>query len=182
MRHGGELSADAIKQFVVQRQKEEQKKIEKAVKKGGRRHNRNKTASDIRGMFGGSGSELNGNQLTLPPQRKASAYAAGTGSRPGAIPDFANPPLTCPTPAKPVVTGDLPELPQMREATKPGQFRKTNYDPFSFGTTLPPAEMDTAPGRESMDSSVHRHIESSLRDVLKPTATDPLNKSSHSGS
>jgi Ca2+-binding EF-hand superfamily protein len=42
MRHGGELSADAIKQFVVQRQKEEQKKIDQAVSKGGRRHNRNK--------------------------------------------------------------------------------------------------------------------------------------------
>ncbi|MGA0770449.1 MAG: EF-hand domain-containing protein, partial [bacterium] len=163
MRHGGELSADAIKQFVVQRQKEEQKKIEQAVSKGGRRHNRNKTASDIRGMFGGSGSDLNGNQLTLPPKRKAS------GSRPGGIPDFANPPQTSSAPAAtPVVTGDLPELPQLRGSTKPGQFRKTNYDPFSFGTTIPTPDLnDNAPIPEKMDTSVHRHIEGSLRDVLK---------------
>lgn len=178
MRHGGELSADAIKQFVVQRQKEEQKKIEQAVSKGGRRHNRNKTASDIRGMFGGSGSELNGNQLTLPPKRKMS------GSRAGAIPDF-NPPQTGPAVAKQsvvTVTGDLPDLPQLREATKPGQFRKTNYDPFSFGT-IPAPETAGAPAAvDKMDSSVHRHIEGSLRDVLKQSDTaDPLNRSSHSG-
>jgi calcium-dependent protein kinase len=176
MRHGGELSADAIKQFVVQRQKEEKKQIEKAVSKGGRRHNRNKTASDIRGMFGSPTTESNGNnQHTLPPiQRKKSA------DRAGAIPDFSNPPLTCPTPEKPsVVTGDLPEMPQMREATKPGQFRKTNYNPFSFGF-VPESEAATAPSL--MDSSIHRHIEGSLHNVIKPERSDdPLNRSSHSG-
>ncbi|KAL7484260.1 hypothetical protein ACHAW6_009897 [Cyclotella cf. meneghiniana] len=171
MRHGGELSADAIKQFVVQRQKEEQKKIDQAVSKGGRRHNRNKTASDIRGMFGGSGSELN-NQLTLPPQRKTS------GHRAGAIPDFANPPLTGPIPEKPTVTGDLPELPQMREATKPGQFRKTNYDPFSFGTMKSGGAANEGP--TTMDSSVHRHIENSLRDVLNDSLSKNKLKSSGS--
>ena len=178
MRHGGELSADAIKQFVVQRQKEEQKKIEKAVSKGGRRHNRNKTASDIRGMFGGSGSDLNGNQLTMPPKRKVTLHGAG------AIPDFANPPQTCPTiPKQSVITGDLPELPQMREATKPGQFRKTNYDPFSFGIGHIPTVESASPSKSgNMDSSVHRHIDGTLRDVLKTSEQDAINRTSHSNS
>ena len=66
MRHGGELSADAIKQFVMQQQKEEQRRVqEEATKRAGRRHARNRTASDIHGMFGGSGYNL-----TNPPIRE----------------------------------------------------------------------------------------------------------------
>merc|ERR1719206_494571 len=65
MRHGGELSADAIKQFVVQQQKEEQRKVQEATKRAGRR--RNRTSSDIRGMFGSSGQDLS--NRTLPPKR-----------------------------------------------------------------------------------------------------------------
>jgi Ca2+-binding EF-hand superfamily protein len=179
MRHGGELSADAIKQFVVQRQKEEQQKIDKAVSKSGRRHNRNKTASDIRGMFGGSGSDLN-NQNTLPSNRQTAFVRGG-------IPDFANPPLSSPTPPKPKVTGDLPELPTI-EATKPGQFRKTNYDPFAFGTMK--STGGASDGPVVMDSSVHRHIENSLRDVIAPSlgvlessgSLNNMDKSGHSSS
>ena len=120
MRHGGELSADAIKQFVAQRKKEEQQQVQLAKSRGGRRHNRNKTASDIRGMFGGSGTELS--NLTLPPEREKTAV--------GGIPNFnqSRPPLTPLMPTKDSIAPDLPELPEMRGATKPGQFRKTNYD------------------------------------------------------
>mmetsp|Transcript_9564 Transcript_9564/g.13696 ORF Transcript_9564/g.13696 Transcript_9564/m.13696 type:complete len:981 (+) Transcript_9564:197-3139(+) len=153
MRHGGELSADAIKQFVAQRKKEEQQKVQEAKSRGGRRHNRNKTASDIRGMFGNSDSELS--NLTLPPKRE----------KPGAggIPNFnqVRPPLTPVTPTKESIAPDLPELPEMRGATKPGQFRKT-YDPFRrFGV----AERNGANGGIDkasdpiMDGSFHRHID-----------------------
>lgn len=131
MRHGGELSADAIKQFVQQQQKEEQRKVQEASKRSGRRHQRNRTSSDIRGMFG-SGNDLN--NLTLPKQ--------GAESPTGGIPDFHKPcspkrKTLTPTLTKPtmVPNTDLPELPELRGATKPGHFRKTNYDPFSFGVT-----------------------------------------------
>jgi len=153
MRHGGELSADAIKQFVAQRKKEEQQKVQEAKSRGGRRHNRNKTASDIRGMFGNSVSELS--NLTLPPKREKPAS--------GGIPTFnqVRPPLTPVTPTQESIAPDLPELPEMRGATKPGQFRKT-YDPFRrFGV----AEKNGAKEgieKESgpiTDSSFHRHID-----------------------
>jgi len=152
MRHGGELSADAIKQFVAQRKKEEQQKVQLAKSRGGRRHNRNKTASDIRGMFGGSGSELS--NLTLPPQREKSA-AAG-------IPSFAQlrPPLTPVVPTKESIAPDLPELPEMRGATKPGQFRKTTYDPFRrFGVSQNANEGGAEDVDPIIDSSFHRHID-----------------------
>jgi calcium-dependent protein kinase len=156
MRHGGELSADAIKQFVAQRKKEEQQKVQEAKSRGGRRHNRNKTASDIRGMFGGSGSELS--NLTLPPKREKTAV--------GGIPNFD---LVCPplspiiTPTKESIAPDLPELPEMRGATKPGQFRKTNYDPFSrFGVAKKANSKEGGDEKEIepiMDSSFHRHLD-----------------------
>jgi len=152
MRHGGELSADAIKQFVAQRKKEEQQKVQLAKSRGGRRHNRNKTASDIRGMFGGSGSELS--NLTLPPQREKSA-AAG-------IPSFAQlrPPLTPVVPTKESIAPDLPELPEMRGATKPGQFRKTTYDPFRrFGVSQNAKDGGAEECDPIIDSSFHRHID-----------------------
>jgi calcium-dependent protein kinase len=158
MRHGGELSADAIKQFVAQRKKEEEQKVQEAKSRGGRRHNRNKTASDIRGMFGGSGSELS--NLTLPTNRENAA--------PGGIPNFNHlrPPLTPTTPTKSSIAPDLPELPEMRGATKPGQFRKTNYDPFRrFGVSK---KEDTTEGGDNkngdliMDSSFHKHLDAGV--------------------
>ncbi|EED86131.1 predicted protein [Thalassiosira pseudonana CCMP1335] len=144
------------KQFVVQRQKEEQKSIEQAVSRSGRRHNRNKTASDIRGMFGGSGADLN--NLTLPKRHEPSPR--------GTIPDFGS---ISPSPPKPSIAPDLPELPQMRQATKPGQFRKTNYDPFSYGVSMGTSEKDLGKGAMT-ESSIHKHIDNSLH-LSTPTDT-----------
>lgn len=150
MRHGGELSADAIKQFVVQQQKEEQRKVQEASKRSGR-HSRNKTASDIRGMFSGSGSDLN--NLTAPVFRETVA--------PGGIPDFRGPP----SPSEFIkssprdesrVAPDLPELPVVRTATQPGQFRKTDYDPFGFGVRK---LSQNGSGEEFTESSLHRHLD-----------------------
>ncbi|KAL7540677.1 hypothetical protein ACHAWF_006752 [Thalassiosira exigua] len=164
MRHGGELSADAIKQFVVQQQKEEQMKVQEARKRTGRRHARNKTASDIRGMFGKAGSDLN--NLTNPPIRDSAPFAG--------IPDFSTP-LSPPSrhgsaeaePTTPSISSDLPELPKVRDATKPGQFRKTTYDPFSFG--IKKEETKDESGQEMLrDTSFHRHLELGVtRSIIK---------------
>lgn len=156
MRHGGELSADAIKQFVAQQQKEEEKKVLDASRRSGRRHTRNRTSSDIRGMFGSAGSNLN--NLTMPQKRDETSSAA--------IPDFIKPmsPQNSVT-AISSTASDLPELPKVRNATKPGQFRKTNYDPFSFGFRKSP---ESGSGAEElvlndiMDSSLHRHLDAGL--------------------
>ena len=179
MRHGGELSADAIKQFVVQQQKEEQKKVQEATKRAGRRHNRNKTSSDIRGMFGGSGSGVN--NLTLPKERDS--------PKAGGIPSFTPPsPLTnrntafAAIPTSP--TPDLPDLPMVRNATKPGQFRKTTYDPFSFGVKEEP-QLATDGGALLRDSSLHRHLDLGLArkptNESMPTSTGMIRSSSGSG-
>ncbi|KAL9190343.1 hypothetical protein ACHAXT_007554 [Thalassiosira profunda] len=168
MRHGGELSADAIKQFVVQQQKEEQKKVQEARKRGGRKHARNKTASDIRGMFGGSGSDLN--NLTVPPQHAVPAS--------GGIPDFGSPPSPHPrpprSPAKPKspISPDLPELPEVRGATKPGQFRKTTYDPFSFGVTNASPTSKEGHAHLLKDSSLHRHLDAGIPKRFHKLASD----------
>lgn len=153
MRHGGELSADSIKQFVCQQQKEQEKNLQEATKRAGRRHNRNRTSSDIRGMFGGSGSDLS--SLTLPPKREQATS--------GGIPDFGSPPsqihtLTPKAPTKSPIASDLPDLPT-RSGTKPGQFRKTNYDPFSFGVINTAVKEG---GEVLIDSSLHRHLDLGL--------------------
>jgi len=159
MRHGGELSADAIKQFVIQQQKEEQKKVQEATKRAGRRHARNRTASDIRGMFGSQGSELGNLTGTLPKKEETFHGAIPDFSKPPS-PRFAKHPLTPTSPTKASIAPDLPELPLVRNATKPGQFRKTNYDPFSFGVKKSPAQ--GAPGQQMLDSSLHRHLDAGL--------------------
>ena len=155
MRHGGELSADAIKQFVVQQQKEEQRQVHEASKRAGRdRRQRNKTTSDIRGMFGSYGSELANLAST-------STTRVHEETKVGGIPDFGPPtprhPLsaTKPIPETPIAT-DLPELPVVRKSTMPGQFRKTDYDPFSFGLAV--KDNQGLDNDQSFDSSMHRHL------------------------
>ena len=179
MRHGGELSADAIKQFVMQQQKEEQKKVQEASKRAGRRHARNRTSSDIRGMFGGSDSDIS--NLTNPPKRNPTAV--------GGIPDFTSPPsplnrggrhplsssITSSTKGSPKISQniapDLPELPLVRKR-EPGQFRKTNYDPFSFGV-----KKQEGPEKSELlrDTSLHRHLDLGL---VKPTSSSSKPNSS----
>mmetsp|Transcript_4855 Transcript_4855/g.9437 ORF Transcript_4855/g.9437 Transcript_4855/m.9437 type:complete len:1023 (-) Transcript_4855:448-3516(-) len=175
MRHGGELSADAIKQFVVQQEKEEQKKVMEASKRAGRRHNRNRTSSDIRGMFGSSGADLT--NRTLPKQPTSGPI--------GGIPDF-NPPSSIPkrppSPSSqpPSIAPDLPELPVLRTGTKPGQFRKTNYDPFQFGMKKSSNE-DQEGGELLIDSSLHRHLDLGLG-FKRTKASGRANKLTGSGS
>lgn len=173
MRHGGELSADAISQFVAQQQEEVQAKVLDASGRAGRRHTRNRTSSDIRGMFGNTGT--NSNNLTLPKEQKVAPF--------GGIPDFGSTPgqRRTHTPASPkntmgMTTSDLPELPEVRGATKPGQFRKTSYDPFSFGVRTSSVKADD--GQDMMrDTSFHRHLDLGLiapkaKPNLTPSGSD----------
>jgi Ca2+-binding EF-hand superfamily protein len=169
MRHGGELSADAIKQFVVQQQTEEQRQVHEASKRAGRRHARNRTSSDIRGMFGSYGSELA--NLTTPPVRETIAVAG--------IPDFSAPTpsenrLSLPSPMtsqEAPIAPDLPDIPVVRNRTVPGQFRKTDYDPFSFGTMKSSGDDD-----QRIDSSMHKHLINGLH--FKKLPSDGLTTSS----
>lgn len=109
-------------------------------------------------MFGNSNSDLKNNS-TVTVKRPSAVGAA--------IPDFSPPPTdqeqprtpSAPTPSS--LAPDLPELPVLRNATKPGQFRKTNYDPFSFGVKK--TEDDENEGGEALiDSSLHRHLDLGL--------------------
>ena len=147
----------------------------RAGPRSGRRHSRNRTASDIRGMFGNSGSDMS--NLTLPPKREAT-----TGS---GIPDFRGPPSprprhprTPPTPPKTPVSSDLPDLPEVRGATKPGQFRKTTYDPFSFGVKK--KNNGVSPGELLRDSSLHRHIDNISPGLKKMHSDDHRKTLAHS--
>lgn len=174
MRHGGELSAEAIKQFVVQQQKEEQKQVHHACKRAGRdhRHPRNRTSSDIRGMFGSYGSELANLTSTATTRFHEEAKVGG-------IPDFGPPtprhPLstTKPIPESPIAT-DLPELPVVRNPTMPGQFRKTDYDPFSFGV-MKESDRLVCADEALPDSSMHRHLNKS-GPILKKQGSDGSTK------
>ena len=158
MRHGGELSADAIKQFVVQQQKEEQRQVKEASKRAGRpRHARNRTSSDIRGMFGSYGSELA--NLTTPPVRET----IPVGGIPNFGPQTPRHPLSPPqTPLEAPNAPDLPDVPILRNRTVPGQFRKTDYDPFSFGTSN-----DGSGEGAFADSSMHKHLMNGLTSYKK---------------
>lgn len=178
MRHGGELSADAIRQFVIQQQKEVELNVLNASKRSGRRHARNRTSSDIRGMFGNSGSDVS--NLTMPKRE------ATTGGVASGIPDFRNPPrapATPTTPTKTPLSPDLPELPKFRDATKPGQFRKTTYDPFSFGVKNLSKKSDkvVVPSGELMrDTSLHRHIDNISPGLKKMHSDDHRKTLAHS--
>jgi len=157
MRHGGELSAEAIEKFIAQQQKEEQKKVQEATKRAGRRHNRKKTSSDIRGMFGNSASGIGSSSshqrcvTKLPPTCEHAVVG-------GKLPPLKEHPLPSTGQLETPFASDLPDLPIVRNATKPGQFRKTNYDPFSFALSKEHKSEESL-----VDSSLHRHLDLSVR-------------------
>lgn len=103
MRHGQALSEQSIKCFLKKTLEEQQKKIDGANRRGGRgRRSRKKTISDMSGMMGG------------PALPQAAVDARKT------VPVIKEEALE---PAK-----ENENL--LRNPTKPGEFRKTNYDPF----------------------------------------------------
>mmetsp|Transcript_9796 Transcript_9796/g.21205 ORF Transcript_9796/g.21205 Transcript_9796/m.21205 type:complete len:1067 (-) Transcript_9796:123-3323(-) len=106
MRHGQALSERSIKCFLKKTLEEQQKQVDQANRRGGRgRRSRKKTISDMSGMMGGPAA--------MP---KATATAARR--------------TTIAQPEKETLAPVKENENLLRNPTKPGEFRKTNYDPF----------------------------------------------------
>eukprot|EP00581_Thalassiosira_minuscula_P016918 CAMPEP_0183712476 /NCGR_PEP_ID=MMETSP0737-20130205/7589_1 /TAXON_ID=385413 /ORGANISM="Thalassiosira miniscula, Strain CCMP1093" /LENGTH=1146 /DNA_ID=CAMNT_0025941093 /DNA_START=245 /DNA_END=3681 /DNA_ORIENTATION=+ len=107
MRHGQTLSEQSIKNFLKRTLEEQQKKADQASRRGGRgRRSRKKTVSDMSGMMGGPAA--------LPEAtatRRETAAVIEVHKKEALAPVKENENL-------------------LRNPTKPGEFRKTNYDPF----------------------------------------------------
>lgn len=107
MRHGQALSEQSIKDFLKKSMEEQQRKVDAANRRGGRgRRSRKKTLSDMSGMMGG------------PPAATPAPAAADRQS------------------SAPAVAAKENENNLLRNPTKPGEFRKTNYDPFQRRITI----------------------------------------------
>lgn len=126
MRHGQALTDQSIKTFLKKTLEEQQKQVDQANRRGGRgRRSRKKTISDMSGMLGGP-----------------------------ALPEAA------PTEVRKSVQGEPPEVLApvkenenlLRNPTKPGEFRKTTYDPFQRKTILFDNGRSTVPGGTTLSS------------------------------
>lgn len=104
MSRGQGMSDESIKGFLKTTLEERQKKMDKANRRGGRgRPDRKKIISDMSGMMGGSGPT----HATVAVKAAANAtYRKDALSK--------------------VQENETP----LRKPTKPGEFRKTNYNPF----------------------------------------------------
>ncbi|GKY90494.1 hypothetical protein MPSEU_000023200 [Mayamaea pseudoterrestris] len=125
MRHGhhGHVSSEAIRQLMAENRKQQGKLVEEANRRGGRgRRSRKKTASDMSGMLSSMGNEELGGALsdakmshdTSPPKLSERKTMMSRIPSVQEGPDIASP----------------DEVGTVRQATVPGQFRKTS-DPFS---------------------------------------------------
>ncbi|KAL7539661.1 hypothetical protein ACHAXR_009485, partial [Thalassiosira sp. AJA248-18] len=117
MRHGQALSEQSIKNFLKKTLEEQQKKVDQANRRGGRgRRSRKKTISDMSGMLGGPA--LPAEATTVAAARKTINEVASAPKEEGAL--------------APVSENEN----LLRNPTKPGEFRKTNYDPFQRKSIL----------------------------------------------
>lgn len=104
MRHGQALSEQSIKNFLKKTMEEQQKQVDQANRRGGRgRRSRKKTISDMSGMLAGSAEP--------PPTIDARKTVQERPIQKALEPVSENDNL-------------------LRNPTKPGEFRKTNYNPF----------------------------------------------------
>mmetsp|Transcript_22709 Transcript_22709/g.40463 ORF Transcript_22709/g.40463 Transcript_22709/m.40463 type:complete len:1094 (+) Transcript_22709:257-3538(+) len=103
MRHGQALSERSIKSFLKKTMEEQQKKVDQANRRGGRGgRSRKKTISDMSGMMGPS-----------PPEAPTPTVRQ-----------------TVDLPKEEALAPVKENENLLRNPTKPGEFRKTNYDPF----------------------------------------------------
>jgi hypothetical protein len=117
MRHGQALSDQSIKNFLKKTREEQQAAVDQANRRGGRgKSSRKKTISDMSGMLSPSTPEPSIVRNTL-------------GEQPTTLGDV--------MPAEKEVHANAMQMPPVKEnenllrnPTKPGEFRKTNYDPF----------------------------------------------------
>ena len=108
MRHGQALSEQSIKNFLKKTMEEQQKQVDQANRRGGRgRRSRKKTISDMSGMLAGSAEPSPTVDARKTVQEKPTQKAL-----------------------EPVSENDN----LLRNPTKPGEFRKTNYNPFQRKT------------------------------------------------
>mmetsp|Transcript_32638 Transcript_32638/g.68624 ORF Transcript_32638/g.68624 Transcript_32638/m.68624 type:complete len:1139 (-) Transcript_32638:104-3520(-) len=104
MRHGQALSESSIKSFLAKTLEEQQKKVDQANRRGGRgRRSRKKTISDMSGMLGGPALP----EATVEERKTVNV-----------------------TPKQEALAPVKENENLLRNPTKPGEFRKTNYDPF----------------------------------------------------
>lgn len=126
MRHGQALSEQSIKNFLKKTLEEQQKQADQANRRGGRgRRSRKKTVSDMSGMVGGPASPAEPNSVAAA--RKTVGEAKAQEPKAKAL--------------APVKENEN----LLRNPTKPGEFRKTNYDPFQRKSLLVPFQTSTPP-------------------------------------
>lgn len=147
MRHGfqKEISRDALRQIMEEKQREQRQAVEKATKRGGRGR-RKKTVSDMAGMLSSPAPEtllMDSKARPGEPGIKDRGPLAARPTMEKAMSSrgFSTPPTTVTAPPPPNVP--LPQIlptektvetrqPTIRKATTPGVFRKT-FDPFGIG-------------------------------------------------
>ena len=132
MRHGQGLSEQSIKTFLKKTMEEQQASIDKANRRGGRgRSSRKKTISDMSGMLALSA------QSTPEPPKEKKVSPKQTDITKNSVAARST-----------IGTAELCSVKEnenlLRNPTKPGEFHKTNYDPFlrrkskfSYGSTSP---------------------------------------------
>ena len=126
MRHGQALSEQSIKNFLKKTLEEQQKQADQANRRGGRgRRSRKKTVSDMSGMVGGPASPAETNSVAAARQTVGEA--------------------TAPEPKAKALAPVKENENLLRNPTKPGEFRKTNYDPFQRKSLLVPFQTSTPP-------------------------------------
>eukprot|EP00986_Skeletonema_menzelii_P016656 scaffold15357_cov154-Skeletonema_menzelii.AAC.9 len=121
MRHGQGLSEASIKNFLKKTMEEQEKLFDKSNRRSGRgRRSRKKTMSDMSGMF-----------ASPVPADDDASLRSSVGH------DNQNTAAELPTVEKPKNLAPVKENENLlRNPTKPGEFRKTNYDPFQRRITI----------------------------------------------
>jgi len=133
MKHGRKehVTSEAIKKMLQDDQKEQEKLVEKSMKRGGRgRRTRKKTISDMSGMLSMGQDDLTkiAVEAATPLGDNPAELAASKGSLTGTSDHSINFPKATGLPE--TVPEDDDGHHEMREATVPGQFKKTT-DPFA---------------------------------------------------
>uniref|UniRef100_A0A7R9ZP24 Uncharacterized protein n=1 Tax=Craspedostauros australis TaxID=1486917 RepID=A0A7R9ZP24_9STRA len=154
MRHGtrAQVTSDAIRGYLQKTQQEQQQLVEKSSRRGGRgRSARKKTVSDMSEMMSGS---LGQDELSLitakigsvTPKTDKSIFQQSTGNI--GLPELTEGQVAS-APPMPVLSShvSIPEVkvvdrPDIRKATVPGNFQKTQ-DPFSSVGLYGAARLDT---------------------------------------
>ena len=144
MRHGQALTDSSIKTFLKNTLEEQQKQIDQSYRRGGRgRRSRKKTTSDLSGMLAGPASPQAGPEVpqTATPARAERKTVARVERK-----TFVNPPNDKLQEEALAPVKENERL--LRNPTKPGEFRKTNYDPFQRKSLFEPSSPRFAPSLE----------------------------------